>query len=92
MDNGPTGGGTTQSCGGGLAIGLLTVALVVGVATLLYAPQSGEETRAKLNAEYNETLQMFQRWVNELKERASRILQIMGASAEREVRSVGKDQ
>jgi gas vesicle protein len=92
MNNGGNGSGTPASGAGGVAAGMLTVAFVVGIVTLMYAPQSGQQTRERLREEYNETQMMFQRWVDELKERLNRILNIMGASAEREVRAAMRNE
>ena len=45
MDNGSTAAGATGAGMGGLLMGLLIGAVVGGVVALLFAPQTGNETR-----------------------------------------------
>jgi gas vesicle protein len=70
-------------------LGVLTGVAVAGVLTLLYAPKSGPETRNLLKDEYCETQRMLQRWSNDIRERITRLGQVLSFSASQEVQTAG---
>lgn len=76
MSNGARTGGEVMPGVSGFMLGLLVGSVVAGIAALLYAPRSGQETRERLKDEVNETQQMFQTWMNDLKQRTDSISQI----------------
>ncbi len=59
----------------GFMLGLLLGAVVAGAVALLYAPRSGQELRNRFKEEANETQQMINTWMNDVKQRAESISQ-----------------
>jgi gas vesicle protein len=92
MQNNPKTHGTVTPISEGLFIGLLIGAVSAGVAVLLYAPNSGTETRKLLRDEYIETQKMFQRWSDELRERVDRLSRVIRIKSEEGVLVSGNGQ
>lgn len=57
----------------GFVLGVLVGSVVAGSLALLYAPRSGQDLRTRIMNEVTETQQMFQTWMNDIKERAESI-------------------
>jgi gas vesicle protein len=81
-------GGSILNGTGGILLGILTGAVVAGVAVLMVAPRTGKETRDLLRGKVNSTRQMIQGRVQDAKEKVSQIRRSMRSGAEREMRSV----
>jgi len=71
--------GTARSGGGpgGFFLGLLTGLVLGGVAVMLYAPKSGQETRSLLKDEIIRTQQMLQSWAEDIRMRSNELSQII---------------
>jgi gas vesicle protein len=77
-DSGKVGSGAS-----GIAMGIMIGALLGGIAVVLYAPQSGSETRNALRTEINDTQCMLQSWAAELTERVNRFVEIFRLKTDR---------
>jgi gas vesicle protein len=65
---------------GTFLLGVLTGAVVGGVVALLLAPKSGQETRAMIRSKADETQQMLQSRVNDVKERVGKVRQDLSSN------------
>ncbi len=74
----------------GFVVGLLTGALIAGVAVFLFAPRSGKETREMIKSKAMETQQKIQSQVSGVKDKVNQIRTNMQNRAEQEAQAVDK--
>lgn len=73
----------------GFMLGILVGSAVAAAVTMFYTPRSGPELRNRLRDEVTETQQMFQTWMNDIKERAESFRQIFGTEFKNTVQTAG---
>lgn len=82
MDNGSSAAGATGAGMGGLLMGLLIGAVVGGVVALLFAPQSGSETRQMIKTRAGDIGNAFRGAARDMKATAERAGEQMKQGAE----------
>ena len=95
MDDGAHAAEMTGATGTGVNwffAGLVAGAAVAGIAALLYAPRSGQETRESLKTEIAATQDMLQRWTREAQARFENFSRIIRSSARPEMQPAGNGQ